>query len=54
MISLSTKTGEKTKKESHMEIKKKSLDNVKNSEIYKKIIKTFSDAELVEVENKDE
>ena len=54
MISLSVKSGEKTKKESNTELKKKSLDNIKNSQIYKKILKTFSDAELVEVENKDE
>ena len=54
MISLSAKVGEKSKKESNMEDKRKAVDDIKNSEIYKKILKTFSDAELVEIEKKDE
>ncbi len=54
MISLSAKVGEKSKKESNMEDKRKAIDGIKNSEIYKKILKTFSDAELVEIEKKDE
>ena len=55
MITLSKKTGEKSKKESDEDAKNKLFENVKKTETYKKILQTFSDAELVDIEiKKDE
>ena len=55
MITLSKKTGEKTKKESNEDAKNKLFENAKKTETYKKILQTFSDAELIDIEiKKDE
>ncbi len=55
MITLSKKTGEKSKKESDEDVKNKLFENVKKTETYKKILQTFSDAELIDIEiKKDE
>ena len=54
MITLSKKIGEKSKKQSETENKKKLFEETKNTESYKKILKTFSDAELVDIKKKYE
>ena len=54
MITLSKKIGEKSKKQSETENKKKLFEETKNTESYKKILKTFSDAELVDIKKKHE
>ena len=55
MIALSKKTGEKSKKESDKDAKNKLFENAKKTETYKKILQTFSDAELIDIEiKKDE
>ena len=57
IISLSKKNGEPSKKEKDVILKKKLLQNAKNSEVYKKILETFPDAELINIEayeDKDE
>ena len=55
MITLSKKTGEKSKKESNEDAKNKLFENAKKTETYKKILQTFSDAELIDIEiKKDE
>ncbi len=54
MITLSKKTGEKSKKEYEADSKKKLFEDAKKTEAYNKFLQTFSDAELVEIENKDE
>ena len=55
MITLSKKTGEKSKKESDKDAKNKLFENAKKTETYKKILQTFSDAELIDIEiKKDE
>ncbi len=55
MITLSKKTGEKSKKESDEDAKNKLFENAKKTETYKKILQTFSDAELIDIEiKKDE
>ena len=53
IISLSKKTGEKTKKEFSLDKKKEEINNAKKTSIYKNFLNTFSDAELIEVEKKD-
>ena len=57
IISLSKKEGSITRKQEEYDNKNKLFENVKKSEIYKKIIKTLPDAILVDVkinENKDD
>ena len=55
MIALSKKIGEKSKKESDGDAKIKLFENAKKTETYKKILQTFSDAELIDIEiKKDE
>ena len=55
MIALSKKTGEKSKKESDKDAKNKLFENAKKTETYKKILQTFSDEELIDMEiKKDE
>ncbi len=54
MISLSSKLGEKSKKESNEIDKKKKIEEEKETDEYKKILKTFSDAELIEIKKKNE
>ena len=49
IISLSKKIGDPSKKEKDIIIKKDFLDNAKKSEIYKKILKIFPDAELIDI-----
>ncbi len=52
MISLSSKTGEKSKKERDDLAKKKNFEDEKKTDEYKRILNTFSDAELVEIKKK--
>ena len=54
MITLSKKTGGKSKKETEVENKKKLFEETKDTESYKKILQTFSDAELIDIKKKDE
>ncbi len=55
MITLSKKIGGKSKKESDGDAKIKLFENAKKTETYKKILQTFSDAELIDIEiKKDE
>ena len=50
IISLSKKTGEPSKKEKNFIKKKELLENAKKSEVYKKVLKTFPDAELIDID----
>ena len=52
IISLSKKEGLISKKQEEKTNKKETFDNVKNSEIYKKILKILPDAELLDVAKK--
>ena len=54
MITLSKVIGRKSKKEYEADAKKKLFEDTKKTEVYNKFIQTFPDAELVEIENKDE
>ena len=54
MITLSKKIGGKSKKESEVENKKKLFEETKDTESYKKILQTFSDAELIDIKKTDE
>tara|TARA_Y100001936_G_C15925863_1_gene586656 strand:- start:464 stop:1006 length:543 start_codon:yes stop_codon:yes gene_type:complete len=54
IISLSKKAGEKTFKEIKLDKEKNLINEAKSSETYKKIVDTFIDAELIEVEKKYE
>ena len=54
MITLSKKTGGKSKKESEVENKKKLFEETKDTESYKKILQIFSDAELIDIKKTDE
>ena len=54
IITLSKKIGEKSKKESEVENKKKLFEETKDTESYKKILQIFSDAELIDIKKKDE
>ena len=54
MISLSSKTGEKSKKEIEDLAKKKIFEDEIKTEEYQRILKTFSDAELIEIKKKNE
>ena len=53
IISLSKEIGQLSKKDLQNEIQKKKLNKVKNKSIYKKIIGTFPDAELISVEDEN-
>ncbi len=53
IISLSKKTGELSKKENLKDEKNKNIESAKKTTLYKKIIETFSDAELIDVESKN-
>ena len=52
IISLSKKNGEPSKKEKDVILKKKLLQNAKKGEVYKKVLETFVDAELVDIDAK--
>ena len=54
IISLSKKNGEPSKKEKDVILKKKLLQNAKKGEVYKKVLETFVDAELVDIDTKKE
>ena len=49
IITLSKTKGEPSKKENEINSKKKLIENVRNSLIYKSVLENFSDAELVDV-----
>ena len=49
-ISLSKKPGEPSKKEKNIILKKTFLDKAKKSETYQKVLETFSDAELIDID----
>ncbi len=51
IITLSKKRGEPSKKEKDKEIKKINIDNAKKDSFYKKVLQTFSDAELIDVKS---
>ena len=51
IITLSKKKGEPSKKEKEKTIKKNFIENAKKGPYYKKILQTFSDAELIDVES---
>ena len=53
IISLSKEIGQLSKKDFQNEIQKKKLNKVKNKSIYKKIIGTFPDAELISIEDEN-
>ena len=53
IISLSKKEGDKTIRDSKIDFQKKTLEDAKKTQIYKKIIENFPDAELIEVEKYD-
>ena len=54
IITLSKKEGTKSKREIQTDLKKKLFEDAKKTETYKKILNTFSDAELIDIEKKDE
>ena len=54
IITFSKKSGQPSKKQKNEIIKKQLLLEAKNSEVYKKILETFPDAELINVEIKGE
>ena len=54
IITLSKKKGELSKKEKEINLKKDLLEKSKESLIYKKVLETFSDAELVDIEKEKE
>ena len=54
IITLSKKKGEPSKKEKEINLKKDLLEKTKESIIYKKVLETFSDAELVDIEKEKE
>ena len=54
IISLSKKNGEPSKKEKDVIFKKKLLQNAKKGEVYKKVLETFVDAELIDIDTKKE
>jgi DNA polymerase-3 subunit gamma/tau len=54
IITLSKKKGEPSKKEKEINLKKDLLEKTKESLIYKKVLETFSDAELVDIEKEKE
>jgi DNA polymerase-3 subunit gamma/tau len=54
IISLSKTKGQPSKKEEEINQKKEQKENIKNSSIYKDILKNFPDAELIDVKPKKE
>ena len=54
IISLSKKIGELSKKEKNIISKKKFLENAKRGEVYKKVLEIFPDAELVDINVKQD
>ena len=54
IISLSKKIGELSKKEKDIISKKKLLENAKRGEVYKKVLEIFPDAELIDIEVKQD
>ena len=54
IITFSKKSGQPSKKQRNEINKNKMLLQAKNSEVYKKMLETFPDAELIDVEIKDE
>ena len=53
IITLSKKTGNISKKDFIKKNKKKDLEDAKNTNVYKKIVEVFSDAELINVEKEE-
>ena len=53
IITLSKEVGKMSRKDIIKDHKKKHLDDAKNSKTYKKILETFSDAQLIDVERED-
>ena len=53
IITLSKKVGKMSRKDMIKDNKKKLLDDAKKSTTYKKILETFSDAQLIDVESED-
>ena len=54
IITLSKKNGDPSQKKKKEIFKTKLISEAKNSEVYYKIIKNFSDAELIDVESKSD
>ena len=54
IISLSKKIGELSKKEKDIISKKKFLENAKRGEVYKKVLEIFPDAELIDIDIKQD
>ena len=54
IISLSKKIGELSKKEKDIISKKKFLENAKRGEVYKKVLEIFPDAELIDINVKQD
>ena len=54
IISLSKKIGELSKKEKDIISKKKLLENAKRGEVYKKVLEIFPDAELIDIDVKQD
>jgi DNA polymerase-3 subunit gamma/tau len=50
IISLSKKTGQPSKKEKDIILKKEFLDKAKKREVYQKVLKIFPDAELIDID----
>ena len=50
IISLSKENGEPSKKEKEVILKKELLEKAKKSEVYKKVLEAFPDAELINIE----
>ncbi len=50
IISLSKESGEPSKKERETILKNELLEKTKKSEVYKKVLEAFSDAELINIE----
>jgi DNA polymerase III subunit gamma/tau len=51
IITLSKTKGQPSKKENEINLKKELIENIKNSSIYKDILKKFPDAEIIDVKN---
>ena len=59
IITLSKTKGQPSKKEKEVNLKKELIENVKNSSMYKDVLESFPDAELIDIkatqkENKDD
>ena len=50
IISLSKETGEPSKKEKELILKKELFENIKKNEVYKKVLEIFPDAELIDIQ----